>query len=68
VLETTWTSFKTSQGVHVGSPVSAVKAISGVHCFAGVCQHGYAGKGGGTSFLVDPVRKKVVRIVVSFGS
>jgi len=26
-----------------------------------------AGKGGGTSFLVDPVRKKVVRIVVSFG-
>jgi hypothetical protein len=66
VLETTWTSFKTSQGVHVGSPVGAVKAIPGVQCFAGVCQHGYAGKGGGTSFLVDPIRKKVVRIVVSF--
>jgi hypothetical protein len=67
VLETTWTSFKTSQGVHVGSPVSAVKAIPGVQCFAGVCQRGYTGTGGGTSFLVDPVRKKVVRIVVSFG-
>jgi hypothetical protein len=67
VLETTWTSFKTSQGVHVGSPLSAVKAIPGVQCFAGVCQHGYTGKGGGTSFLVDPVRRKVVRIVVSFG-
>ncbi len=68
VLETTWTSFKTSQGVHVGSPFSAVKAIAGVHCFAGVCQHGYTGKGGGgTSFLVDPIHKKVVRIVVSFG-
>lgn len=66
VLETTWTSFATPQGVHVGSPLSAVKAIPGTHCFAGVCQHGYAGKGGGTSFLVDPVRKKVVRIVVSF--
>src|ERR1700693_2244686 len=25
VLETTWTSFKTPQGVHVGSPLSAVK-------------------------------------------
>jgi len=67
VLETTWTSFKTSQGVHVGSPLSAVKAIPGVQCFAGVCQHGYTGKGGGTSFLVDPIHKKVVRIVVSFG-
>jgi hypothetical protein len=66
VIETTWTSFKTSQGVHVGSPLSAVKAIPGVQCFAGVCQHGYTGKGGGTSFLVDPIRKKVVRIVVSF--
>lgn len=66
VLETTWTSFTTPQGVHVGSPLSAVKAIPGTRCFAGVCQHGYAGKGGGTSFLVDPVRKKVVRIVVSF--
>jgi hypothetical protein len=32
-----------------------------------VCEHGFAGKGGGTSFLVDLVRKKVVRIVVSFG-
>jgi hypothetical protein len=67
VLETTWTSFKTSQGVHVGSPLSAVKAMPGVQCFAGVCQHGYTGKGGGTSFLVDPVHRKVVRIVVSFG-
>lgn len=66
VLETTWTSFKTPQGVHVGSPLSAVKAIPGVHCFAAVCQHGYAGSGGGTSFLVDPVHKKVVRIVVGF--
>ena len=66
VLETTWTSFATPQGVHVGSPLSAVRAIPGTHCFAGVCQHGYAGQRGGTSFLVDPVRKKVVRIVVSF--
>jgi hypothetical protein len=66
VLETTWTSFKTPQGVHVGSPVGAVKAIPGVHCFAAVCQHGYDGSGGGTSFLVDPVHKKVVRIVVGF--
>jgi len=68
VLETTWTSFKTPQGVHVGSPLAAVKAIPGVHCFGAVCQHGYVGSGGGTSFLVDPVRKKVVRIVVGFGS
>ncbi len=67
VLETTWTSFRTPQGVHVGSPVGALKAIPGLRCFAGVCQHGYAGKGGGTSFLVDQVRKRVVRIVVSFG-
>jgi hypothetical protein len=67
VLETTWTSFKTPQGVHVGSPLAALKAITGLRCFAGVCQHGYVGKSGGTSFLVDPVRKKVVRIVVSFG-
>ena len=67
VLETTWTSFRTPQGVHVGSPLAAVKAIPGVRCFGAVCQHGFAGKGGGTSFLVDLVRKKVVRIVVSFG-
>ena len=68
VLETTWTSFKTPQGVHVGSPLSAVKAIPGVRCFAGVCQHGFVGNGGGTSFLVDPIKKKVVRIVVGFSS
>jgi len=68
VLETTWTSFKTPQGVHVGSPLAAVKAIPGVRCFGAVCQHGYTGSGGGTTFLVDPVRKKVVRIVVGFGS
>jgi hypothetical protein len=66
VLETTWTSFRTPQGVHVGSPQSALTSIPGVRCFAGVCQHGYAGRRGGTSFLVDPVRKRVVRIVVSF--
>jgi hypothetical protein len=68
VLETTWTSFKTPQGVHVGSPLAAVKAIPGIHCFGAVCQHGYTGSGGGTSFLVDPVRKKVVRIVLGFSS
>ena len=67
VLETTWTSFRTPQGVHVGSALAAVKAIPGVRCFGAVCQHGFAGKGGGTSFLVDLARKKVVRIVVSFG-
>jgi hypothetical protein len=67
VLETTWTSFKTPQGVHVGSPLAAVKAIPGVRCFGPVCQHGYAGKGAGTSFLIDLSRKKVVRIVVGFG-
>ncbi len=67
VLETTWTSFRTPQGVHVGSPLAAVKAIPGVHCFGPVCQHGFASGGGGTSFLVDLTRKKVVRIVVSFG-
>jgi hypothetical protein len=66
VLETTWTSFRTPQGVHVGSPLAAVKAIPGVRCFGPVCQHGFAGGGGGTSFLVDLTRKKVVRIVVSF--
>ena len=66
VLETTWTSFKTPQGVHVGSPLAAVKAIPGIRCFAAVCQHGYVGSSGGTSFLVDPVHKKVVRIVVAF--
>jgi hypothetical protein len=68
VLETTWTTFRTPQGVHVGSPLAAVKAIPGVHCFGAVCQHGFARGGAGTSFLVDPVRKKVVRIVVSFGA
>ncbi len=67
VLETIWTSFRTPQGVHVGSPLSAVRAIPGVRCFGTVCQHGYVGRTGGTSFLVDPVRKKVVRIVVAFG-
>lgn len=67
VLETTWTSFKTPQGVHVGSPLATVKAIPGIRCFGPVCQHGYAGKGAGTSFLVDLVRKKVVRIVVGYG-
>jgi hypothetical protein len=67
VIETTWTSFRTPQGVHVGSPLAALKAIPGLRCFAGVCQHGYVGKGGGTSLLVDQVRKRVVRIVVSFG-
>ncbi len=66
VLETTWTSFRTPQGVHVGSPLAAVKVIPGVRCFGPVCQHGFAGGGGGTSFLVDQARKKVVRIVVSF--
>lgn len=66
VLETTWTSFRTPQGVHVGSSLAAVKAIPGIRCFGPVCQHGYTGSGGGTSFLVDPVRKKVVRIVVGF--
>jgi hypothetical protein len=68
VLETTWTSFKTPQGVHVGSPLAAVKAIPGVHCFGAVCQHGFVRGGAGTSFLVDTMRKKVVRIVVSFGA
>jgi hypothetical protein len=68
VLETTWTTFKTPQGVHVGSPLSAVKAVPGVRCFGTVCQHGFVRGGGGTSFLVDPVRKRVVRIVVSFGA
>lgn len=67
VLETTWTSFRTPQGVHVGSPLAAVKAIPGVRCFGSVCQHGYLGRRGGTSFLVDPVRKQVVRIVVALG-
>jgi hypothetical protein len=66
VLETTWTSFRTPQGVHVGSPLAAVKVIPGVRCFGPVCQHGFAGGGGGTSFLVDLTRRKVVRIVVSF--
>jgi len=66
VLETTWTSFLTPQGVHVGSSLAAVRAIPGVRCFAFVCQHGYAGKSGGTSFLIDTVHRKVVRIVVSF--
>jgi hypothetical protein len=68
VLETTWTTFKTPQGVHVGSPLAAVKAIPGVRCFGAVCQHGFVRGGAGTSFLVDPVRKRVVRIVVSFGA
>ena len=68
VLETTWTTFRTPQGVHDGSPLAAVKAIPGVHCFGAVCQHGFVRGGAGTSFLVDPVRKKVVRIVVSFGA
>jgi len=70
VLETTWPSFRTPQGVHVGSPLTAVRAIPGVRCYASVCQHGYAGRGAaspGTSFLVDPVRRRVVRIVVAFG-
>src|SRR5712691_2715814 len=44
VLETTWTSFRTPQGVHVGSTLGAVKAIPGIRCFGAVCQHGYAGK------------------------
>jgi hypothetical protein len=67
VLETTWTTFRTPQGVHVGSSLQAVKAIPGIRCFGPVCQHGYAGRGTGTSFLIDPIRKKVVRIVVSAG-
>jgi hypothetical protein len=68
VLETTWTLFRTPQGVHVGSSLAAVKAISGVRCFGPVCQHGFAGRrGGGTSFLVDLAHRRVVRIVVSFG-
>ena len=68
VLETTWTSFKTPQGVHVGSSSSALKSISGLSCFASVCQHGYLRGGGGTSFLIDQARKRIVRIVVSFGA
>jgi hypothetical protein len=68
VLETTWTTFRTPQGVHVGSPLAAVKAIPGIRCFGAVCQHGFVRDGAGTSFLVDPVRRKVVRIVVSFGA
>ena len=43
VLETIWMSFRTPQGVHVGSPLSAVRAIPGVRCFGTVCQHGYVG-------------------------
>jgi hypothetical protein len=67
VLETTWPSFRTLQGVHVGSPVAALKAVPGVRCYGTVCQHGYAGRSPGTSFLVDPARKKVVRIVIAAG-
>ena len=67
VLETTWTSFRTQQGVHVGSTLAAVRAIHGVRCYGTVCQHGYMAHGAGTSFLVDPVRRRVVRIVVSAG-
>ncbi len=68
VLETTWPSFRTAQGVHVGSPAAALRAIPGVQCFASVCQHGYVRGGAGTSFLIDPTRKRIVRIVVSFGA
>jgi hypothetical protein len=67
VLETIWTTFRTPQGVHVGSSLAAVKAVPGVRCYGTVCQHGYGARGAGTSFLVDPVRKKVVRIVVAYG-
>jgi hypothetical protein len=70
VLETTWTSFTTAQGVHVGSSLAQVRAIPGTRCFASVvCQHGYtkATRGSGTSFLVDLARRRVVRIVVSAG-
>lgn len=67
VLETTWTSFRTPQGVHVGSSLAAVRAVPGVRCYGSVCQHGYIGHGAGTSFLIDPVRRKVVRIVVAAG-
>jgi hypothetical protein len=68
VLETTWTSFRTPQGVHVGSPLAAVRKIPGIRCFGAVCQHGYRHGRGGTSFLVDPIRKQVVRIVVGFAA
>ena len=69
VLETTWPSFTTSQGVHVGSSLAAVKKIPGTRCFASVCEHGYSKTtgGSGTSFLIDATRRKVVRIVVSSG-
>ena len=68
VLETTWTSFRTAQGVHVGSPAAALKAVPGVKCFASVCQHGFVRGAAGTTFLIDQTRKRLVRIVVSFGA
>jgi hypothetical protein len=67
VLETTWTSFRTPQGVGVGSTLKAVKTVPGVRCFGVVCEHGYVGGGAGTSFLIDPVRRKVVRVVIAAG-
>jgi hypothetical protein len=68
VLETTWTSFRTPQGVHVGSPAAALRAIPGIRCFGSVCQHGYARGGGGTTFMIDQTRRRIVRVVVSFGA
>jgi hypothetical protein len=67
-VETTWTVYRTPEGVHVGSSLSEVKTISGVRCFHGnaVCEHGYGGAGRpGTSFLIDLSRRRVVRIVIS---
>jgi hypothetical protein len=64
-------------GVNLGETRARIErrigAGSGIRCDVLSCTHGYPAQGSrkgnanGTSFLIDPVRKKVVRIVAAAG-
>lgn len=60
--------YQTPQGVHVGSPASALHAIEGVTCSLEDCQHGYnALNHPGTTFRLDYEGGTVVLIGIAFG-
>jgi hypothetical protein len=60
--------YRTLEGVHVGSPATALNPIGGVQCSLADCQHGYhALNQPGTTFRLDHPGGKVMMIAIAFG-
>lgn len=60
--------YRTTQGIHVGSPATSLRSISGLTCFTVECQHGYHANGlPGTTFRIDAPHGHVLYIALAFG-